>query len=166
MKSEFIGVSAFKNVGEHDHLPCRFELHLRGLRQPELSVEIRVAFADGRHIHPIFALPLDHEITTVQKEVAALRGFEPRLTDSESVVLPLDERAISARQYTSHFILPFILRTQQQPKASTRRRINAIYCDFWLNTRKSEALQKDLVLKGYDPRASATKRNLSSLKSK
>src|SRR5436305_299577 len=30
----------------------------------------------------------------------SLRGFEPRLTDSESVVLPLDERAIKVGEFT------------------------------------------------------------------
>lgn len=33
-------------------------------------------------------------------EMDAPRGFEPRLTESESVVLPLDDRAMSARRAT------------------------------------------------------------------
>ncbi len=39
--------------------------------------------------------------------LAARLGFEPRYSDSESEVLPLDDLAILARNYFSEFVTPF-----------------------------------------------------------
>ena len=48
--------------------------------------------------------PLD-ECATARTGVAGDRGFEPRLTDPESVVLPLDESpAVDSFHFTAHII--------------------------------------------------------------
>jgi hypothetical protein len=64
------------------------------LRLFKLNSEAKIAIKGFNQTSWIAGLPIGG-LVEMKCMKAALRGFEPRLTDSESVVLPLDERAIA-----------------------------------------------------------------------